>query len=298
MRKLSIVLAVMALAGAACGGDGSDTTSGSGEKASTTQAQAEATTLSVEAVEPGPGRYAFTGIPQTVTGGLVEINLKNTGKEQHELQLVRFDAGHSADEVKAELDTPEGAPIPAWLHGAAGAGTAGPGAATTSKVVLGPGQYAFVCFISDDKEVEHYKNGMFGTFTVAGGDAAAALPRTEKTITAREYAFDLPPLRAGRSTIAFSNAGREIHHAIMFPIAQGKTFDDVKTFIASEGEPAGPPPVDFEKGTGTLIVDPGTSYVTDIDLAPGDYAVVCFINDRAGGPPHAAKGMVQQITVT
>ncbi len=31
--------------------------------------------------------------------------------------------------------------------------------------------------------------------------------------------------------------------------------------------------------------------------APGKYSLVCFIEDRKGGPPHVAKGMVGETTV-
>jgi len=29
----------------------------------------------------------------------------------------------------------------------------------------------------------------------------------------------------------------------------------------------------------------------------GKYAFICFISDRAGGPPHAAMGMINEIVV-
>ena len=299
MRKLGVVVAALAvLLAGACGEDDEGTTSPPGTEAPTTQPEAKATVLSVEASEPAPGAYAFAGVPATVTGGLVEINLRNTGKEGHELQLLRIDPGHSVEELRKELDGPEGAPTPAWVHFAAGAGSVTAGQSTTSKVLLEPGQYAFACFIPDANEVSHFKNGMFGTFTVAGGTGAAALPPTETTITAREHSFEVPALKAGRSTITFANAGNEPHHALMFPIAPGKTPDDVRVFFSSQGPPTGPPPVDFERGTGTEGIDGGKSYVAEVNLSPGQYVFVCFFNDRAGGPPHVANGMLQVVTVT
>ena len=33
------------------------------------------------------------------------------------------------------------------------------------------------------------------------------------------------------------------------------------------------------------------------DLKPGKYALLCFISDRQGGPPHIAKGMITEATV-
>lgn len=164
-------------------------------------------------------------------------------------------------------------------------------------MVLGEGQYALLCLIEDEKEVGHFQNGMFDGFEVRGGDAAAALPEAEATITTQEYSFDVPALEAGKSLIEFKNAGAQLHHVQMFPLSPGKTIEDVKTFFMTEGAPSGPPPLDFERGTGTAVTDGGTGFVTEIDLAKGDYALVCFLTDRTGGPPHFTKGMLQAVTI-
>ncbi len=38
--------------------------------------------------------------------------------------------------------------------------------------------------------------------------------------------------------------------------------------------------------------------VTDIELKqPGKYALICFIQDRKGGPPHVMKGMIKEVEV-
>lgn len=38
--------------------------------------------------------------------------------------------------------------------------------------------------------------------------------------------------------------------------------------------------------------------ITELDLArKGKYALLCFVSDRKGGPPHVAKGMVAEVTV-
>jgi hypothetical protein len=37
--------------------------------------------------------------------------------------------------------------------------------------------------------------------------------------------------------------------------------------------------------------------VSKLTLQKGSYAFICFVNDRAGGPPHFTKGMLQQVNV-
>lgn len=49
---------------------------------------------------------------------------------------------------------------------------------------------------------------------------------------------------------------------------------------------------------GTTVLDGGAKQVTQLELAkPGKYALLCFIQDRAGGPPHIAKGMIAEVDV-
>lgn len=95
----------------------------------------------------------------------------------------------------------------------------------------------------------------------------------------------------------FENTGEELHHALFFPIAKGKTIEDVEEAFASEEEPEGPPPVDFENGVDTAVIDGGVEQNIELELKPGKYAVVCFISDRKGGKSHAEKGMLEELTV-
>jgi hypothetical protein len=40
------------------------------------------------------------------------------------------------------------------------------------------------------------------------------------------------------------------------------------------------------------VIDTGISQIVDLELKAASYAFQCYIPDRAGGPPHAFKGMV------
>ena len=62
-------------------------------------------------------------------------------------------------------------------------------------------------------------------------------------------------------------------------------------------ERPGPPPVGikFSGGVGGLFA--GGSGLATVNLAPGNYVMVCFIPDDQG-VPHAAGGMVKSLTVT
>lgn len=57
-----------------------------------------------------------------------------------------------------------------------------------------------------------------------------------------------------------------------------------------------------DQGATVTTADEGEGKAKEYDfvfdgLKAGTYAVVCFISDRAGGKPHAAKGMLEELTV-
>jgi|TARA_B100000315_G_C14144924_1_gene393051 hypothetical protein len=71
------------------------------------------------------------------------------------------------------------------------------------------------------------------------------------------------------------------------------------TQVVAEGggePPPGPPPFEFVGGLQATM--PGeTGWGAVLDLAPGDYALVCFVEDPETGAPHAALGMTSSFTV-
>jgi len=258
----------------------------------------------VTAKEESPTKYSFT-VPD-LKAGVVELTLTNTGQRPHDLQLFQIDKGTTDEQIKKEfLDTfeQEGSPIPPWFHAASGIGTVAPGQTGKAEIMLEEGDYGWFCTESDDESSgvppgSHISKGMYGRFSVTETDNDAELQSTGASVEAKEYSFTVSGLKSGTNALTFKNTGKEIHHFTAAPIAAGKTIDDVKAFVASQAPPTGPPPIDFEKATSIAADDSGQSSVPTVTFgAPGKYVMMCFINDRAGGPPHAAKGMIQEVTV-
>jgi len=130
----------------------------------------------------------------------------------------------------------------------------------------------------------------------AGDDAAAP---TVVNLTAKDYTFELPAtIEGGTIELNYKNDGAEPHFAAFAKAAAGKTFADVKAALTAPpgGEaPAGPPP--FTEEAGAATVDPGGSAAMTFDLEAGTYALFCAL-PSPDGVPHAAKGMVVEVTVT
>jgi hypothetical protein len=265
-----LLLACLPLALAACGDDDDDGGGGSPQVFEVEASEKGVTTL--DSVEPGA----------------VEIRFTNTGKKDHSAQIVRLDDGHTAEEGKAvgEAWGENGKPLPEWLTFHGGVGSLPGGESATAVAELEPGDYAIF-----DIEGEGEKS--FAEFTVEG-EEGEALPETDGKVEAREYSFTGSDLTAGRGQILFENVGEQPHHLIAAPIKPGKSIGDVRNFVKNE---SGEAPIDEEKTFVSAIVSGGTSAVIDVDLQSGDYALVCFIPDATGGPPHAVKGMVSAASV-
>jgi hypothetical protein len=133
------------------------------------------------------------------------------------------------------------------------------------------------------------------------GPSQVALPQADAVITGKEYTFDVTGLKAGTNEVLFRNDGpKEIHMAaaLEFPkgVDEAAANKAVQSFFGEGPPPPGTPePEDvgfsgiFEVGGGSVFKMEGRSGQV--------YAIVCFIQDRAGGPPHAAKGMVKVLTI-
>jgi hypothetical protein len=255
-------------------------------------------TVNVKASETANGMYAFSGLPSTLKGGVVKIVLTNVGKEPHDLQLIRYDGTHTPAEV-AKVINGEGLPIPAWMHANGGVGTVGPGGVGSATMNLGAGKYIVLCTEQNETtKKSHAMGGMTGTFTVTGAKAQGWPSGGTVTITASEYGFATNGLKVGKNVVEFKDTGKEIHHFQLFPILPGKTLADVKTSLTAQGPPTGPPPFDTMHIQGSPATEKSEgSVLMELTFAKGSYAMLCFVNDRAGGPPHFMKGMIIEVVI-
>ena len=291
-RTLRCVLAAAMLTSflAACGSDDDDDDA--------TSAGSEATELNVTVTEVGD--QVRLDLPASIEGGIVNLSLTNSGQGPHSLQFVKVTGDHTTADIIAFLNsTEEGGPVPDWISEGGGIGTVAPGQTGTASFKLSDGKH-----IVWDDEVggpDETNNGTRGGIAEIDveGTGSGDLPDAVGTVSAKEYEFTVQNLKAGATTVRFENTGQEFHHFIAAPMTEGATLDQVKAFFAAEGAPpeGQAPPLDFEKGVGVPVIGNGNAMVADLRLEEGNYAMVCFINDRAGGPPHFVLGMIQQVTV-
>jgi hypothetical protein len=171
-------------------------------------------------------------------------------------------------------------------------------------VDLKAGSYSWFSATTPEQEGAQplYKRGAAGSFEVTGDPSGAQLAATAAQITATEvapddYRFEASGLKAGVNQITFANGGAELHHAVIARLNQGATIDQAQEFFTTE-DFKGPPPVDFDASEITAVLDRGGKQVETVELQSGSYALLCFLTDRAGSPPHVIKAkMIQEVKV-
>jgi len=293
-----VLVAVLALVGAACGDD--DDGGAISEDTTTTEGGGDdggGEALDVTAVD-----FAFEGLPEEVVGGAVTVNLDNQGEVDHEIAFVNIGEEANAatffDDFAAVF---EGGPWPEYVTNVVGANEAAPGESNAFVYTLDPGTYMVFCALTgtvEDPESEdgppHFVSGMQQQVTVTEGESDAELPEGDGTITASDYTFDAD-LGAGDTVINYTNEGPNDHFAgIDGPFPEGTTVEDAEaafaTFVSlEEGQEPPPDTPQAPEFAFSGIASEGQSIQFSLPgpLEPGTYIFYCFISDRAGGPPHA-----------
>jgi hypothetical protein len=271
---LAAAAALLLVSAAGCGSDDEEKSGSEAPKP---------TSMAVELSGSGKS-LAFTA-PQSVKGGLVELRFTNSTKKGASAQLVGADAGHTAEEAleAAQAWGEKGEPLPEWVSFPGGTGEVKPGTSTSVTQELPAGNYVVA-------DIESNTNMAFKVT----GKGASGSPSAPGRIAASEYKFTATGLKAGKQKIVFDNTGAEPHFIAAAEMLPGKTIADVRKFIEEE---KGEPPINEESGFSSAVLEGQTKQSLEVDLKSGKVALLCFVPDRKGGPPHVAKGMVSEATV-
>jgi hypothetical protein len=236
------------------------------------------------------GKSVAIAAPEKAEAGLAEITLTNDSDAEADLQLIRVEGERTPEEVVAGLGKAiQGKSFPEWFFAAGGVGSLGPGESATVEQVLQPGDYYAFNTEGGPPDAK-----AVAVTEVTGEESDAEIGEGKATVEAAEYVFNADTLPSGSVEVAFDNIGAQPHHLIASKIKGDATAEEVEAAFKEE---KGPPPL-IEKGTqATAVLEGGEAQLVTLDLDPGRYALFCFITDRNGGPPHALKGMVDEVKV-
>jgi hypothetical protein len=137
------------------------------------------------------------------------------------------------------------------------------------------------------------------TTTTAGDTTTTGAlgPATEFDLTAIDFGYErdgTAPISAGRVAIRLTNTGAQEHQAAIVSFKEGKTASD----LLNMGEDLSQLDDIVNTHGGPNGAAPGATVTAMVDLAPGEYNIMCFIPDPADGQPHVAKGQVLPLVVT
>ncbi len=230
--------------------------------------------------------------PDTVAAGVTHVSFTNKGPGFHHVQFVRLDSGRTLADLEAALKKP--GPPPGWAVFVPGPNAPDPGGSSNATVTLAAGNWAIICLVDLPGRVPHFAKGMVHPLTVTASPMpAATTPPADVTLELTDYAFTLSkPLVAGTQVVRVVAKGPQPHEVEIMRFEPGKTMDDVMQWF---DKPQGPPPAHGVGGTTAQV--PGETVQFSVDLAPGDYALVCFIPDAKDGKPHVAHGMVHPFKI-
>ncbi len=217
MKKLAVPVFVIPLASVVAVGCGSSDDEETAKPPPPTSVVVEQT---------GGKKDAKLKAPASVKAGLATITFKNSSQADGGAQLVRVEGNHPTAEVLKTGNSwgDKGTPLPDYIKLQGGIGAAKPGESKTVTQVLEPGNYL----------VLNVESGSYAEMKVTG-TASGSAPNEAAKITAAEYSFTGTGLKTGKQKVVFENKGKQPHFIVSGPISPGKTIEDVKKAVSSEG---------------------------------------------------------------
>jgi hypothetical protein len=270
------------LVAAGCGSDDDDAPSG------------DASTVAVTLTEEG-----IEGLPAELSAGVVEVTVDDqTEGGGGEVNFTRVEPGtDTATFVEGLAGLFGGGPFPDYFLNTAGA-------IGTSLVPLDEGDYVVWFDKAADLDRESTADDIVSAnMTVGAGDDDAEIEGADGTIESTDYAFtvDVP---TGPATIRFNNASdQQFHHVVLVDFGTNDPAtveENLPTLLESEDPTQAPAGIDaaqinFEFAE-SAVYGPGSSGTFEATFEPGTtYAALCFIQDRAGGAPHAIQHQMYDV---
>jgi hypothetical protein len=238
--------------------------------------------------------------PAQVAAGATRIEVMNHGTEAHQAALVRLEPGRTRDEYLTALaqSLAAAAEVGTFVGGPNGAG---PGQTVGVTAELEPGRHVVLCLIPSLDGVPHVVKGMVTELEVTGPAGKPAPRERAAAVRLHDFHFGVPKrfvdAVSSGEPIEVVNDGAQAHEMVVSRLPKGVTIADVVTWTDHPLFTPAPGPQPQVDVAGVTMLAPGASSRVRLDLAPGRYALLCFLPDEASGTSHLEQGMAYPFTV-
>jgi hypothetical protein len=261
-----------------------------------TLAQESTNEIVWDATNPG------VGIPEQVEAGFVTVTVANAG-DGYDLVLYRLREGSTLEQLAPLCQN-----IADTLASEGGFGMAVYKAEEVAEMLgdrlSAEGELSSIGYVLEEGNYVLAGSSMATLtvvirqgFEVVASDTSVPAPEADVTVQMKDFAYDMPSdIKTGEQTWAVSNAGTQVLNMNLYKLAEGKTADDLNTFLQSQ---EGDPPGELVNWAGLLSAG-RTQYIT-FDLAPGSYAAFGDVLDYSADSTNQKTfilGMIQGFTVT
>jgi hypothetical protein len=246
--------------------------------------------------------YTFA-MPDALPAGAVRIEATNVGDEDHQLTLGRIRDGYTPEDVFAAAAESESAAI-ALLEFYAAPNSVRPGATEAVEVELPSGTYLALCLILAPDGAPHLAHGMLKVLRV-GDPSSTSVPAeeilelpmddVEGLIHVFDYGFALPEGFDGNGRFTVTNDAEQAHELTIYRIGEGGSYDEFAATVEGGGTPD---PLMYPGYGGVTTMGPGGSAIVELQLTPGEYALICYVPDSGDEAPHFVHGMIQPVAIT
>jgi len=224
----------------------------------------------------------------TVPAGTLAVHIATSGKQLHHLVFEQLKPGVTFASFEKAMQNPA-ANDAKYATYVGGNGQVPPGQSVDVFFTVIPGLIEII-------DIVHGQTISHAHLTVTAPAGATSPPASLGTIIANaKDRFVLPQGFGKPGVFAFHNTDRDPHDMLIVSLAPGKHANAIITW-AKAGKHT-PPPITGEFGGAGALGGRLESWFRVPKLAPGTYALVCFMPD-SHGMPHAAHGMVSEFTVT
>ena len=235
----------------------------------------------------------FYEAPNPINSGVVTFRFVNRGPDLHQMWIVKIDEGYAFSDFMNAIRP--GRPMPAWLHGLGGPESPESGEEVSVTLQLEPGRYALACFIPTADGASHLAKGMFLPLTVKDSKVRGVSPKSDGSILLRDAGVEINGAsNAGKHLLRVENSGSMARGARIGRILDGKTMDDVMSWLNGGGDHA-TAPVKLLGGVTPLAT--GETNWLSLVLAKGDYVVMPMAFTIGSGYPVYVPAMAKKFTV-